>query len=432
MSSIESKSTKNSKSRGNRQQTKKPQGKMTKAKSGTGKPRIGAVAQFFVARAIIPGLQHEETDGVEIVTSDEGVAYEVNANLTTRKSGIISLAEVQGFVKSVVCDSSKAHPTSIAIEFRHGALVSQLEPQDIKSMFPKGAILVINKDIFGTCFENTLPNGEAVGDVFPNEELYRRMVDTGDGYLIVDSVSSTASSIVVTGARAYFFSVFEEGHFTIREIEDPDPSRRELISLQVTKTWNPVKFMVLKAVGTVTPQCSMKLVESDFGWWGFEMLVKLSLELSFEFNFDPTLEVGLSKAIPLMKTTLISEGISPPPVKILNLLRKAGLLNKFKKFPDLKLGLYIELVLLLELFEALLVNDFGPYLDANFTFGRKEVDVSFVFKPLSGAIDVDADMNERVPLTLTGIPSLVSNLSKSKLISNCRLSLVYGLKSCYI
>jgi hypothetical protein len=107
---------------------------------------ITQYARDFISRAFIPGLQQEATDGVEIVNSDEGITYKVSANLTTHKSGIISLADAQHLVKSVSCNSGENDQASIVIEFRN----DMLKQHDLNAMFPTDSVLVINKDFFGT------------------------------------------------------------------------------------------------------------------------------------------------------------------------------------------------------------------------------------------------------------------------------------------
>jgi hypothetical protein len=84
------------------------------------------------------------------------------------------------------------------------------------------------------------------------------------------------------GAQGYFFSIFEQGNFSIQEVEDNDPSRRELISLEITKTWNRFVIMTLEAVGAVNFNVRLKNVTFDIGIWGFEMKAKVTAEVSFQ------------------------------------------------------------------------------------------------------------------------------------------------------
>ena len=65
--------------------------------------KIRHIGKKFAAQSFVPGLYHEETPGNVLVTMDDGTEYEVNVTLTTRREGIVSVADAKDLIDTVTC-----------------------------------------------------------------------------------------------------------------------------------------------------------------------------------------------------------------------------------------------------------------------------------------------------------------------------------------
>jgi hypothetical protein len=129
----------------------------------------------FAKRSFAEGMFHEETPGMINIANAEGLTIEVSASLTAQREGIVSLADAIDLIYFVTC----VNPSMIKVTFNNNLDKNE----ELESMFPIGAILVVKADLFGRCMENSaLSNASAIGF---NQKLSRLVSNECDGYLII-------------------------------------------------------------------------------------------------------------------------------------------------------------------------------------------------------------------------------------------------------
>ena len=353
-----------------------------KTKAPTETKTKSVLGMKFAEKSFIEGMFHEETPRKMNTTNDEGLIYEVSASLTTRREGIVSLADAVDLISFVTC----VNPSMIKITFKN----TLSKNEALESMFPLGAILAVKADIFGHCMENSiLSNSSVIGF---NQDLYRLVSNEGDGYLIISTLSQDSlKTVSITGTRATFFDMFDQGNIQFRAIDDQ--SRRQLLERvhqydQKLEFFQKALIVALKM--RIIERNGIKSGNFNFGWWGFEFNVILAIENKLTLDAETYISQPLVKKRSPIKS-LLSELLGPPPLKILSMAQKAGVFDRIGKLPDLKLGVYLELVTYLD-FETSIVYPIGPAVNTTATLGKKEVSVDVVFKPFNLQAYMKADV----------------------------------------
>lgn len=128
-------------------------------------------------------------------------------DFTLGAAGAVALAAAVADVASVTC--SAAGP-SVRIVLTAAAATGDLSPAEI---YPPGAVLVIDGDVFGACDLGGGPGGGGTGGA------------GGDGYLVITGTSGTAGDVTVTGTRGNWLSAFETASLTITNTAPPPTVR---------------------------------------------------------------------------------------------------------------------------------------------------------------------------------------------------------------
>lgn len=162
-------------------------------------PNLPASVQNFIDDTFIPGLSHDESSTIE---EADGKQYQVDANITIIETGLVSLTKEQPLIDQVECllDGSVRFDLSEAID---SVEIAQF-------MFPTGAILTIDSDVYGECR-------------LEEEELQveRNLTSYSDGFLVIQNVSLSpdGKQVDIIGSPTSWVFLFDEADIKIDPID---------------------------------------------------------------------------------------------------------------------------------------------------------------------------------------------------------------------
>jgi hypothetical protein len=164
-------------------------------------PDVPAPVRTFIQKTSIPGLLHQKSSSVEEV---DGTKYQVDADITIIEKGVVNLAKDTTMVNGVQCSTDGTVRISLS---------AAIDSEEIaRLMFPRGAVLVIDSNVYGVC---TLE----VDDQNPDHPLVQT-----DGFLAIDSVSLSSDKVevVITGTATSFFFLFDEADISMEPVDGYD------------------------------------------------------------------------------------------------------------------------------------------------------------------------------------------------------------------
>ena len=225
-----------------------------------------SVSGQFISQSIVASI--DPISSTEYVTSSVGDVFETEYDAVFNDFGLISLAASQDLIVQVDCANVGDMQGSIRIIFEGDIGADQIE-----KMFPSGALLVVDGEVFGSC------------DIAGESSII--MGPSLNGFLLIESVSSSSTQEVdvrgEVGSINYFFEKLSISYSLME--------RRQLQSFSTTQRRSLASEEFFETYSLVEPDDSpitinATLVASGSSFIRFSLLDWSFFSRSYEITCD--------------------------------------------------------------------------------------------------------------------------------------------------
>lgn len=283
-------------------------------------------------------------------TDSSGDVYVFDYEFKVNDGGIVSLSDASTVITSVQCTKGGEVRVQINPEFN--------PQQSLEEMYPLGAIMSIDADIYGEC---NLILDESNVEAEANDEK-------ASGYLFISKVNGTVFDAQISGFPAAYFNLFEEADMLLQRQKST-----ELGPAVVRQSGNTIVNQALEIEFGIF-QAGLGMTVQDYGNFEFlkakwDPVMGLDIECKLTVEYVVTFEAAVSVSVGVQPRGNIYNLLSVPLYGIPSVP-----LPKIKgiSLKDLKFGLYFELPIIggggIELSQELPIP-----LKATVNSGRKEV-----------------------------------------------------------
>ena len=372
-------------------------------------------------------------------SSAAGDMISVSYNLKLSRDGVVSLDSVKPFVSKVSC----SRDGRIRIK-----LSDSLETPDLDTMYPVGAILVINTELFGEC----LLNAEAEDEDDEDDDDIAATSRAGqfrDAYLIIESVSGLPTDATVRGTPTDYFALFEEAEIDIINTDSDFASTSSRILTDINTVSRATSRelelnlfslgpLSVNLKGTATDRGGFSLLKARWDRRGIDLQLQLALDYEFTAELSVKLSVGAGFGKKVEDLISIPLAYALPKIDFL----EGKKLGPFI-LPAFKIGFFFEVPIVASI-RAEVEKEIGSVGTAFYKTGRKEI--VFFVKGSYGSVDSgvrtltakraqsDATWNMNLPgdtpvkINLVSFVGLRPQLAGYLPLVEARISVEYGIE----